>query len=343
MLDTKRPETAFAIDTVRKAAMLAHNIRTSPALMGLTKTDASPVTVADYALQAVAAHALSVHFPEDRLVAEEGADALRSPESADLLAVIVKFVQEFIPGADGDAVCALIGAGAGSAAPEGRFWTLDPIDGTKGYLRGGQYAVALALLEGGQVQIGALGCPELRDDDLAGAKAVEAAPGPEATGSGTLAAAVRGEGAWLGHLHAPPGGWRRLRVSARANPGEARLLRSYEASHTNTDQIEALRQALGTAADPVAMDSQAKYILLAAGEAELLVRLLSPKRPDYREMIWDQAAGALLLEEAGGRITDLRGAALDFTQGRTLAQNTGVLATNGLLHDAALEAIARLG
>jgi 3'(2'), 5'-bisphosphate nucleotidase len=37
------------------------------------------------------------------------------------------------------------------------FWTLDPIDGTKGFLRGEQYVVALALVVDGQVQIGVLG------------------------------------------------------------------------------------------------------------------------------------------------------------------------------------------
>ena len=42
-----------------------------------------------------------------------------------------------------------------------RFWTLDPIDGTKGFLRGDQYVVALALVVKGEVQIGALACPNL--------------------------------------------------------------------------------------------------------------------------------------------------------------------------------------
>ena len=42
-----------------------------------------------------------------------------------------------------------------------RFWTLDPIDGTKGFLRGEQYAVALALIVGGEVVVAALACPNL--------------------------------------------------------------------------------------------------------------------------------------------------------------------------------------
>jgi 3'(2'), 5'-bisphosphate nucleotidase len=93
----------------------------------------------------------------------------------------------------------------------------------------------------------------------------------------------------------------------------------------------------------VALDSQAKYAVLAAGGGEILTRFLSASRPDYREKIWDHAAGSVVVEEAGGRVTDLAGRPLDFSQGRALCENRGLLATNGLLHDAALEAIRRVG
>ena len=55
------------------------------------------------------------------------------------------------------------------------------------------------------------------------------------------------------------------------------------------------------------MDSQAKYAVLAAGGGDVNLRLLSPSRPDYREKIWDQAAGSIVVEEAGGRVSDLNG------------------------------------
>ena len=50
-----------------------------------------------------------------------------------------------------DGILAAIDRGQHAGGAAGRFWTLDPIDGTKGFLRGGQYAIALALLEGGHV------------------------------------------------------------------------------------------------------------------------------------------------------------------------------------------------
>ena len=62
---------------------------------------------------------------------------------------------------DADEVCRWIDHGGGSQYSE-RFWTLDPIDGTKGFLRGEQYAVALALIVEGRIAVAALACPNLR-------------------------------------------------------------------------------------------------------------------------------------------------------------------------------------
>jgi 3'(2'), 5'-bisphosphate nucleotidase len=95
-------------------------------------------------------------------------------------------------------------------------------------------------------------------------------------------------------------------------------------------------------AAPVGLDSQAKYAVLAGGHGDVLLRLLSPKKPDYREYIWDQAAGSLIVEEAGGRVTDLEGRPLDFSHGKRLEGNRGVCATNGALHEALLSALAAM-
>ena len=91
------------------------------------------------------------------------------------------------------------------------------------------------------------------------------------------------------------------------------------------------------------MDSQAKYAVLAAGGGELLLRLISEKAPDYKEKIWDQAAGLIVVEQAGGVVTDLDGKPLDFSQGRSLAQNRGVVVSNGLLHETVLAGLRKIG
>jgi 3'(2'), 5'-bisphosphate nucleotidase len=89
------------------------------------------------------------------------------------------------------------------------------------------------------------------------------------------------------------------------------------------------------------MDSQVKYLALAAGEGDLLIRL--PRSGGQRENTWDHAAGVLLVEEAGGRASDLNGERLDFGAGRQMVRNLGVLAGTHPLHEAALVAIRRLG
>ena len=296
------------------------------AIANLTKSDLSPVTVADFAVQALAAHALEQAFPGEPLVAEETSQELR--ENDEVMDAVVQFVATATPEADRDAVCDWIDRGAGS--PAGRYWVMDPVDGTKGYLRGGQYAIALARMRDGQVELGVFGCPNL------GAGCV-----PESCGGGVLVVAARGEGAWHTPLN-EDAGFEPMHVSDCTDAAHARMLRSYEASHTNAQQVDEVARALGLEAEPVLMDSMAKYAVLGAGNGELLVRLLSPKRPDYREKIWDQAAGSIIVEEAGGRITDLAGRPLDFAQGRTLANNRGILASNGRLHEAALKAVAQV-
>jgi 3'(2'), 5'-bisphosphate nucleotidase len=280
---------------------------------GLTKDDRSPVTVADFAVQAVIARRLAEHMPGAALVGEEHAESLRLAEGVETLDQITTFVREAISGATPEEVCGLIDRGSGD--PGETFWTLDPIDGTKGFLRREQYAIALAFIRNGKVELGVLGCPELD--------------------GGTVTVAARGKGTFSRPLS---GGndWKQLKVSSRRDAKEARILRSVEKAHTNVDEIGQLAAKLGVNASPVAMDSQAKYAVLAAGEGDVLLRLISPSRRDYKEKIWDQAAGSIVIEEAGGRISDLDGKPLDFSHGRTLAKNRGILATNGQLHEAFL-------
>jgi HAL2 family 3'(2'),5'-bisphosphate nucleotidase len=329
MIELNSPEIRFAIKAARQAALLVKDVQAEMVTDALTKDDKSPVTIADFAAQALVAHLLSTTLPGSTLVAEESAAALRTPEGRATLQTVAKFVQTRIQKVTPDEVADLIDLG--QAAPTSRYWTLDPIDGTKGFLRGDQYAVALALIEDGKVQIGVLGCPNLTDGHL-----------PEIGGPGSLVVAERSQGAWTAALTGALV-FKQLKVSETDDPSEARFMRSFESRHTNVDQLDQIAGVMGTTTEPNRMDSQAKYAALASGSGEIIFRLISEKMPDYKEKIWDQAAGMLVCEEAGGRVTDLDGKPLDFTQGRTLANNRGVVASNGRLHEAALSAIKLVG
>ena len=321
-------DVQFALQTVQEAALLVREIQGELTAQALSKADRSPVTVADFAAQALVAHQLRTAGSCLPLVAEETSEALVDAAGGETLQEVTRFLKRRLAGITPEGVCELVAAG--QAECEERFWTLDPVDGTKGFLRGEQYAVCLALIAEGKVQIGALACPNLNSAAL-----------PEVGGVGSAYLAIRREGAFVGPLQGA-GDFRALQVSQRADPSAARLLRSVEAGHTDGDKIGELAAYLGTKAPPVCLDSQAKYAVLAAGEGDILLRLLSPSRRDYREKIWDQAAGSILVTEAGGTVTDLSGAALDFSQGRTLAANRGVVATNGQFHSQCLSGLTKL-
>jgi 3'(2'), 5'-bisphosphate nucleotidase len=308
---------------VAEAVNVARKAERDLAAGGLSKDDTSPVTVADFSVQAIIAARLARAFPSDPLVAEEDASVLRTvPGLAARVADIVRAADPAL-----DEIPGLIDRGRGS--PGRRFWTLDPIDGTKGLLRGGQYAVALALIEDGAVTIGVLGCPRLSLGERSAVDAVDA------RGEGGIAVAVRGRGAWWS------GGSRGpllpLSVSHVNEPPHARVLHSFESAHNDADTLRQVVNALGFERPPWLMDSQAKHAVLSSGAADILLRC--PSGQSYREAIWDEAAGSLLIEEAGGRVTDLAGHALEFSAGRRLSRNVGLVATNGVLHDAVLRAI----
>jgi 3'(2'), 5'-bisphosphate nucleotidase len=320
-------ELDVALAAVREAGSLCREVGRAVDRGALAKPDRSPVTVADFGAQALICRSLGEAFPADPVMGEEDAATLRQPDSAHLLARVAGLVAARQPGATADDVCAWIDRGC-LDQPAPRFWTLDPVDGTKGFLRGGQYAVALALLIDGELAVAAMGCPSL---------------GPSTDGDcsdGSLFAALKGGGAWQIPLlgDGPP---QPIRTSAVADPTRLRFCESVEAAHSSHGNAARVTARLGVTAPPVRLDSQAKYGVVARGQAEAYLRM--PNRADYSENIWDHAAGALVVIEAGGMVTDIAGHRLDFSLGAKLARNRGVVATCGPVHAAVIEAIAALG
>ncbi len=317
------------ITAVKKASRVIRQIQQDLTITALNKEDKSPVTVADFAAQAIISRHLSQALPHFKLVGEEDSASLHTSDNTDFLPLIHQYTQVVFPTATTSEVGEWIDLGKSS--PEGDFWTLDPVDGTKGFLRQDQFAIALAYISSGIVQIGILACPNLTQ-----------ASQPEKDGEGSLLYATRGHGCWTVPLFSGDPQPEQLHVSEQTHLSKAVMLGSYEGSHTNPEKIAEFLQKSNNEIPTFRLDSQAKYAILASGHADILLRLLSPQNLDYREKIWDQAAGSIILEEAGGRITDLFGKPLDFTQGRTLAGNRGILATNGLIHEKALQILAEI-
>ena len=296
-------------------------------------------------------HALRKTFPHDEIVGEEEASLLRENKAlADQIWNLVResrlcdeeAERELGGPVEGlEQMLQAIDQGNSAGGARGRIWALDPIDGTKGFLRGGQYAVCLALIEDGDVKVGVLGCPNLPIDDTApfATDVGEQEGSSNGKGRGVLFSAVAGSGAWSRPLgRGALLEERAIRMKPVADITQATFCESVEAAHSSHGDQAAIAKKLGITTQSVRMDSQAKYGSIARGAGDLYLRL--PVRDaDYQEKIWDHAAGVLIVREAGGEVTDAEGKRLDFGKGRTLKGNKGVVAAPKEVHERVLEAV----
>ncbi|KAL1520098.1 hypothetical protein AB1Y20_023571 [Prymnesium parvum] len=322
-------EVRVALDAVSRASHAAARMQRL-AVASARKADASPVTVADFTVQAFVLSSLAEEFPADRFIAEETSREFLAA-GASVRDAVVHACSELRGGATEQSVCDALDLGATGAVDgwsrAGRTWVLDPIDGTKGFVRGDQFAIALALLDEGQPRLGFLGCP----------RADRPVPG------GVIFWAQRGHGAFYRRLDAADQVDTPIRTDPVTAPELVVPCEAAEASHTSFSQSAAALVSLGfDKTPPIRIDGQGKYGLVGCGEAHVYTRL---PRSGYVENIWDHAAGACIVEEAGGCVTDLDGNPLDFSLGATLGDHVkGIVATNGpVLHKLVLRALATEG
>ncbi|KZF21093.1 3',5'-bisphosphate nucleotidase-like protein [Xylona heveae TC161] len=333
---------------VQRATLLTKKVFHDKAKGTASKDDKSPVTIGDFGAQALIVQAIKKNFPDDEVVGEEEAATLR--ENDDLRSQIwdqVKVARLEDDAAEKELggpiqtvedMLSAIDAGNSAGGAKGRIWALDPIDGTKGFLRGGQYAVCLALMVDGEVKVGVLGCPNLPVDDSLSLSAEDGKDQTDDAGKGVIFSAVAGKGATgrpLSRGALQPG--HPISMKPVTDITQATFCESVEAGHSSHDEQSQIAQRLGITKPSVRMDSQAKYGSIARGAGDLYLRL--PVKKDYQEKIWDHAAGDLVVREAGGQVTDANGLRLDFSKGRTLRDNKGVVAAPKAIHGQVLDAV----
>ncbi|GAB2283162.1 Ca(2+)-binding ATP:ADP antiporter sal1 [Dionaea muscipula] len=340
-MSSTAPTYAKELAAAKKAACLAARLcqRVQRSLLQSdvqSKLDKSPVTVADYGSQAVVSFVLEHELPTEpfSLVAEEDSGDLRNDSAKEMIDRIRQLVNDILATEmatplSAESVLAAIDKGRSEGGSHGRHWVLDPIDGTKGFLRGDQYAIALALLDEGKVVLGVLACPNL---PLA-AIGIEKQESSDAE-VGCLFSAVSGLGTYMQSLH--DSSQLKVNVSAIENTEEASFFESFEAAHSMHDLSSSIAQKLGVKAPPIRIDSQAKYGALSRGDGAIYLRF---PHTGYREKIWDHAAGSIVVTEAGGVVSDAAGNPLDFSQGKYLDLYKGIVATNQKLMPSLLKAI----
>ncbi|KAH6686378.1 hypothetical protein F5X68DRAFT_208902 [Plectosphaerella plurivora] len=316
----------------------------------ITKSDSTPVTVADFAGQALMIAALHHAFPTDRFIGEEGAEGLRN--DSHLRARVWELVSSArLDDPESDALLAspkseeemleLIDRGLDPGGKDRRIWIMDPIDGTATFLKGQQYAVSLALVVDGREEIGVLGCPNLRGDTLVVRETVV-----DDTGFGVMVSAVRGQGALLrlvgtGGLDALPRVLPKFHTNApsRTSP---HFVDSHLSTSCRLDLAARLAGKLGSKyPDTDVWSSHIKYMALILGGGDVMVQIPRKGEPPD-DHIWDHAGAQLIFSELGGEITDLDGKEIDLGAGRRLASNWGLLAAKPGVGSKVLELIRDL-
>ena len=156
---------------------------------------------------------------------------------------------------------------------------------------------------------------------------------------GTICRAVRGGGAHAWSLGESPEESRELRIADWSDERAIRTCESVESAHTSHDASSRIVEIFA-AHEAVRLDSQTKYAVVASGAADAYLRL--PTRPGYVERIWDHAAGSLVATEAGAVVTDITGRPLDFSKGRGLEDNRGIVCATPAVHERIIGRISEI-
>ncbi len=310
-------DLAPILHAVRQSAALCQRVQQTH-LDRSEKAGHEPVTIADYGSQAILCRAISRAFPDDAVLAEEHGsqflEVVAEPQREQITRMVSEVLGETVSEAD---IVGWLDYGQGRQAR--CTWVIDPIDGTQGFLARRRYAIAVGLLENGQPVGAVLGSPAY----------------PTADGRGLLFYALDGEAC----AESLSGGTaRRIRVSDRT---EVRVVESVEVLHSDPALTARVLAAAGLAeAQVFEVDSMDKYAMVACGDAELYLRI--PAVRGYRHKAWDHAAGTALVQAAGGVVTDLNGAPLDFSHGAILVNNQGMVVSNRRIHERVLWGIEKV-
>jgi 3'(2'), 5'-bisphosphate nucleotidase len=258
-----------------------------------TKADNSPVTIADLLHQSQLQHLLGEQFPDDGLICEE-------PRS------LQEEVVEEASAASSEFYGMPIRAEVVHRPESGKVtWILDPIDGTKGYLAGRYYAIALGFFVDGRPLFGAMAVPH-------------AAKGRDLAINGSLAFAAAGEGTWIGRA-AQDGELQfdRLAVDQKILPSPIRIAISLEHGGTISQRLDSIDDV-----EIIGLDSQAKYLAVAAGDIDIYMR--QNRTDGHPDVSWDHMPGALIATQAGCTVRHFSGEDIEFLPQEVLPLRGGM-------------------
>lgn len=305
----------------------------------VSKDDLSPVTLADFAIQALLTSTLHAAFPTDQFVGEETASALRrSPALQARVWAALQTVTDAsgvtLPSSPED-MCALIDlCGTGHPGRGGRIWVFDPIDGTENFVQGLVYAVNAALLRDGEQVLSVVACPNMS----AGVSYPASDAALDPAGEGFIALAVRGHGAHVRRLHGED--VEVTRLPRHAVGGGLRSVSARNSSGLGGVHAEVARRLGVEYPGSVLLPWVIRWVLLALGVGNSTWWVY--KSRDRLAKIWDHAGAMLLFEEVGGRVSDVDGRPIDLTADRKMIANYGIVAAPEDLHGNLLATVQKV-
>ncbi|XP_008795435.1 putative PAP-specific phosphatase, mitochondrial isoform X2 [Phoenix dactylifera] len=345
-------ELEAAVDVVERACRLCVDVKKSLLSSDgriLEKNDRTPVTVADFGVQALISLELKSLFPSIPLVAEEDSGFLRSNSvhaqrgevhgANFLVDSVLSAVAEKTSSVDepltSDDVLEAIDRGGKDAvsfdAEPSAYWVLDPIDGTRGFLKGSDalYVVGLALVVKGEIAIGVMGCPNWKEYNLSTKKSDDKIG---VSTPGIIMIAHSGCGTWTRRFSDVMGNYKRIQDGWR---------RCFVDSCCSSVDCGDIRDKQKVLLLPTCCGSLCKYLMVASGRASVFILRA---RAQTVIKVWDHAVGVVCVHEAGGKVTDWNGSPLDLAADqvdrRIIFPSGGVLVTNGALHKQLLEIIS---
>lgn len=293
-----------------------------------SKSDSTPVTAADFAVQAIINRKLGQFYKGVKILAEESSADLKTKNS--LLKRVCELVGMNSPTVSTENIISAIDMGNHRGIQES-YWTLDPIDGTKGFIRGAQYAIALAFIDKGEVTKAIMGCPNLSTSKDKSLDVISP--------TGSIFFSLKGKGSWV--LPDAYTSFEPEQISCKLSQSEEiRICGSVEPLHSVTKKNDQIAQFLNKRNHKLKIDSQCKYAIVSRGQADAFIRL--PTDRYYLEKVWDHAAGLLIASEAGAIVSDANGNDLNFRDGKEMLGNKGIVCASPYYHPRIITAIKDL-
>ena len=288
-------ETEIIIEAVKDAMKITEWFQ-NEGFKIYKKQDSTPVTHADLASQILIVSRIKKHFPDDMIIAEEDQEFIDETTNT-----IIKQCFRKVGLDDSFNVKKLISF---KGNDPNRQWTIDPVDGTEGFSKHLVYAIGVCFMMKNIPKMCVIGVPQYKDNFYG------------------IFVAEEGDGAKYsknGEKFEP------IYVSKQNNLTKVKMCHSL---HYDKPWVVKFAYNLGIN-QLVQIDSMAKLCMVADGSADIYIK---PIDKDH-SFSWDFAPGFLLVKEAGGSVTDLKGNDISFTNEHMICSTPGLIASNGIIHE----------